>query len=192
MVLDAILVTGKVTTVLEQLKIRYFIGGSFASTYYGMVRTTQGSDIVAEFKQDHIDPFVQKLERDFYIDHERNVKAVNGLSSFNIIHRDSFFKVDIFVPQMRPYLEQQFSRAHRQVISIEPAIEAQIASAEDTLIAKLEWYRMGGEESELQWRDVLGVLKVQAGTLDRNYLEETSDELGLSDLLDKARNEAKC
>ncbi len=83
------------------------------------------------------------------------INAVTNYSSFTIIHRESFFKVDIFIPQLRLFEEEQFNRTKRQVLSQEP-------KAEDTLLAKLEWYRMGGEVSERQWRDVLGVMKVQA------------------------------
>jgi hypothetical protein len=94
---------------------------------------------------------------------------VTNNSSFSIIHRESFFKVDIFIPQLRSFEEEQFNRTKRQVLSQEPKIEAFVASAEDTLLAKLEWYRMGGEVSERQWRDALGEIKVQAGVLDTNY-----------------------
>jgi hypothetical protein len=68
----------------------------------------------------------------------------------------------------------------------ESQVEASVASAEDTLLAKLEWYRMGGEVSERQWRDVLGVLKVQAGGLDLEYLRRWARELGVDDLLERA------
>ncbi len=114
------------------------------------------------------------------------INAVTDHSSFTIIHRESFFKVDIFIPQLRSFEEEQFKRTKRQVLSQEPKIEAYIASAEDTLLAKLEWYRMGGEVSERQWRDVLGIIKIQAGSLDTDYLFQMAERLKVSDLLDRA------
>jgi hypothetical protein len=186
MQLEPILVTTKVTAVLEKLSVRYLIGGSLASTLYGMVRTTQDSDIVAELRPEHNGPFVSALQDEFFLDEEMIAEAVAHHASFNIIHRDSMFKVDVFIPRQRPFIQIQLARARMQTLSVEPHIEALFATAEDTVLAKLEWYRLGGEASERQWRDVLGVLKVQAGALDLDYLRRWALELGVADLLERA------
>jgi hypothetical protein len=122
-VLNPIQITARVTAVLEKLDVRYFITGSLASTFHGMIRTTQDSDLVAEFSPEHIQPFVIALDKDFYIDQEMIINAVTNHSSFTIIHRESFFKVDIFIPQLRSFEEEQFNRTKRQVLSQEPKIE---------------------------------------------------------------------
>ncbi len=163
--LNPIQITARVTAVLEKLGVRYFIAGSLASTFHGMIRTTQVSDLVAEFGPEHIKPFVIALDKDFYIDQETIINAVTNHSNFNIIHRESFFKVDIFIPQLRSFEEEQFNRTQKQILSLESKVEAFVASAEDTLLAKLKWYRMGGEVSENQWRDVKGVVMIQDGAL---------------------------
>ena len=186
---EPIAATIAVTATLEKLRVRYLIGGSLASTVHGMVRTTQDSDIVADLRPEHVDGFVHALEGEFYVDEESIKKAVSEHTSFNIIHRASMFKVDFFVPLLRPFVREQLSRARKQVLAIEPQAEAMVATAEDSLLAKLEWYRMGGEVSERQWRDVLGILKVQAGTLDLDYLRLWARELNVSDLLERALNE---
>jgi hypothetical protein len=186
MSLDPVSITTKVTTVLEQLGVRYFISGSLASTLYGVVRTTMDSDVVADLNQQHIGDLVSSLENEFYIDEDMISAAVRQRSSFNIIHRDSFFKVDVIIPELRPYLNFQFTRAQRQVLSIEPEIQAMVASPEDIVLAKLEWYRMGGEVFERHWRDVVGILGVQAGLLDMSYLNRMAEELGVKDLIQKA------
>lgn len=64
------------------------------------------------------------------------------------------------------------------------------ASAEDTVVAKLDWFRKGGGVSDRQWRDLLGILKVQNALLDRTYLTHWSRELGLGELLDRALKDA--
>jgi hypothetical protein len=186
MSLDPVRITTKVTTVLEQLGVRYFISGSLASTLYGVVRTTMDSDVVADLKQQHIGDLVSSLENEFYIDEDMISAAVRQRSSFNIIHRDSFFKVDVIIPELRPYLNFQFTRAQRQVLSLEPEIQAMVVSPEDIVLAKLEWYRMGGEVFERHWRDVVGILGVQAGLLDMSYLNRMAEELGVKDLIQKA------
>ncbi len=100
---DPIAVTLKVTSILEKLDIPYLIGGSLASTLYGMVRTTQDSDIITEMRPDHVQPFINALESEFYIDDEMIAESIQRNSSFNIIHRESMFKVDIFIPRPRPF-----------------------------------------------------------------------------------------
>lgn len=183
-------VTLKVTRVFENLGVPYFISGSLASTLYGMVRLTQDADIVAEMKTEHIQPFVTALEDEFYIDTEMIAEAVQRHSSFNIIHRETFFKIDVFIPPLRPFLRSQLARAQRQTFVLDTEVGAKFASPEDTILSKLERYRLGGEVSEHQWRDVVGILKVRAGDLDMEYLRHWANELRIGDLLERALQEA--
>ena len=183
-------VTLKVTGVFERIGVSYLIGGSLASTLYGMVRTTQDSDIVAEMRLEHLEPFVSTLQDEFYVDVELIAEAIQRNSSFNIIHRETMFKVDVFIPRPRPFLQSQLARAQRQTFTFEAEVGAKFASPEDTILSKLEWYRMGGEGSERQWRDLLGVLKTRAGELDLAYLLKWANELKVSDLLERALSAA--
>jgi hypothetical protein len=144
-------VTLKVTGTFEKLGVPYLIGESLASTLHGMVRTTQDSDVIAEMRPEHLQPFVLALQDEFYIDEEMVAESIQRNSSFNIIHRETMFKVDVFIP--RPFLQAQLARAQRQTFSFETEISAKFASPEDTVLSKLEWYRMGGEVSDRQWRD---------------------------------------
>ncbi len=187
---EPIEVTLKVTGVLEKLGVPYLIGGSLASTLYGMVRTTQDSDIITAMRSEHIQPFVASLQNEFFIDEEMIADAIQHNSSFNIIHRDSMFKVDVFIPRPRPFQQSQLARAQRQSFDLESEISANFASAEDIVLSKLEWYRLGGEVSERQWRDILGVLKTRAGELDLNYLRKWANELKITDLLERALQES--
>jgi hypothetical protein len=183
---EPIEVTFVVTGVFERLGVPYLIGGSLASTLYGMVRTTQDSDIIAEMRSEHIQPFVTALEANFYIDQELIAESIRRNSSFNIIHRDTMFKVDVFIPRPRPFLKSQLARARRQTFTLETEVSAKFASPEDTILSKLEWYRMGGEVSDRQWRDTLGVLKTNVGDIDLEYLRQWAQELKVSDLLERA------
>ncbi len=187
---EPIEVTLKVTGIFEELGVPYLIGGSLASTLYGMVRTTQNSDIVAEMRLEHRRPFVMALQDEFYVDDEMISESIQQHSSFNIIHRETMFKVDVFVPQPRPFLQSQLARAQKQTFAFETEISAKFASPEDTILAKLEWYHIGGEVSERQWCDVLGVLKVRADALDLDYLRKWASELKVSDLLERAIQQA--
>jgi hypothetical protein len=186
MVPEPIAVTLLVTQVFNKLNIQYLIGGSLASTIYGMVRTTQDVDIIADMQLQHAQPFINALIGDFYIDEEMIVDSIQHKSSFNIIHRMTMFKVDVFIPSMSPFQKSQLNRAKKQIILTEPEVSAYFASPEDTIVAKLEWFRKGGEVSERQWLDVLGILKVRAGALDLEYLRKWARELDITDLLEKA------
>jgi hypothetical protein len=183
-------VTLKVTGVLEKLGIPYLIGGSLASTLHGLVRTTQDSDIVAEMRLEHLQPFVSALQEEFFMDDEMIAESIQRNSSFNIIHRETMFKVDVFIPAPRPFLQSQLSRAQRQTFLFEKEMSAKFASPEDTILSKLEWYRMGGEVSDRQWRDILGVLKTCAGELDLDYMQKWAVELKVADLLNRALKES--
>ena len=120
-------------------------------------------------------------------------ESIQRHSSFNIIHRETMFKVDVFIPHLRPFLQSQLDRAQRQVFNFETdtPVSAKFASPEDTVLSKLEWYRLGGEVSERQWRDILGVLKTRAGELDLAYLRQWAGELTVNDLLERALQEAQ-
>ena len=184
-------VTLKVTAVFESLGVPYLIGGSLASTLYGMIRTTQDSDIVAEMRSEHIQPFVLTLQDEFYLDEEMIADSIAHYSSFNIIHRETMFKVDVFIPRPRPFLQAQLARAQKQTFTLETEMSAKFASPEDTILSKLEWYRLGGEVSERQWRDILGVLKIRAGELDLVYLQKWAMDLKVADLLERALHESR-
>jgi hypothetical protein len=184
-------VTLKVTNVFEELRVSYLIGGSLASVLYGMIRSTQDSDIIAEMRPEHTQPFIAALKSEFFIDEDMIADALRHNSTFNIIHRKSMFKVDIFIPSPRPFLQSQMGRVQREIFHLGSDVAANFASAEDTILAKLEWYRMGGEVSERQWRDILGVLKTRAGELDIDYLRKWANELKVPDLLERALNESR-
>jgi hypothetical protein len=171
------------------LHVPYLIGGSLASVLYGMVRTTQDADIVAEMRQEHIRPFVSTLQDEFYIDEEMIASSIHRNTSFNIIHRETFFKVDVFIPSPRPFLQSQLARAQKQTFTFEAEVSAKFATPEDTILSKLEWFRLGGETSERQWRDILGVIKTRANKLDLAYLRKWAEEIQVSDLLERALQE---
>jgi cysteine synthase len=95
-------------------------------------------------------------------------------------------KVDVFVRWRDPFGQSQFARRQKKSVGQTPPLELFFASAEDTVLAKLEWYRKGGSVSDKQWRDLLGVLKVQGKTLDLAYLTEWASKLGIADLLARA------
>jgi hypothetical protein len=178
-----------VTGVLDDLAVPYVIGGSMASIIHGMIRTTMDADIVADLKSEQVDRFVASLREQFYVDETAVHQAINKQSSFNLIHLTTMFKVDIFIPKNRAFDQQQLKRRINEKVSSETDKSVWVLSAEDIILAKLDWFRLGGEVSERQWRDVLGVIKTQELSLDIPYLQEWAQQLGIADLLARALDE---
>lgn len=182
---EPIQATIHIIQVFENLNIPYFLGGSLASIVHGLVRTTQDADIVANITEEHTLSFIAQVQDNFYIDDIMVKNAVQNRGGFNLIHRQSLFKIDIFLSNNRPFENSQFKRARKYTLLKEQDVEAIVTSAEDILIAKLDWYRQGGEVSERQWRDALGIGKVQGDSLDLEYLRYWANELSITDLLER-------
>ncbi len=179
-------ITLLVTQVLEQLGIPYVVGGSLASSLHGVMRATLDVDIVADMHLNQISALEAALAPEFYADGDMMRDAIERRSSFNLIHYATSFKVDIFIRKVRPFDHIQFERRVRAVVASDPEQSIYVTSAEDIILAKLEWYRLGGEVSDRQWRDILGVMSVRAGDLDLAYLQRWANELQVADLLERA------
>lgn len=186
---EALQATLLVTNLLDELGIRYVIGGSMASIIHGMLRTTMDVDIVANIQPEQVSSFVSGLQDAFYADEQMIRQAIQRQSSFNLIHLSTMFKVDIFIPKSRPFDQQQLGRRVAEQIDPDSNEQIWVLSAEDIVLAKLDWFRLGGEVSERQWRDILGVLKTQQDALDIDYLKQWAQALGVVDLMERALEE---
>jgi hypothetical protein len=186
---EPVSVTLLVTDVFERLGVPYVVGGSFASTVHGVVRTTLDTDIVADLQIGQAQSFASALADTFYVDPESVREAIRKRSSFNVIHLRTMFKVDVFIPKDRPFDQQQLARRRPWSVGSTPERVIYVASPEDTILAKLEWYRLGDEVSERQWRDILGMLEVQRGSLDMSYMTHWARLLRVDDLLERASRE---
>lgn len=178
-----------VIVTFQRLDIPYHIGGSVASSALGVARTTLDVDLVADIQGDHVDTFVEALQSEYYVDRDMITTALGERSSFNLIHLATMVKVDVFIPKENDYARKAFSRKRLDRLGEESEEEVYIASAEDVILHKLDWYRMGGEISERQWGDIVGVMKVQGAALDRDYLQHWAVELGLMTTLQRALGE---
>ena len=134
----------------------YVIGGSLASTIHGVVRTTLDTDIVTDLSLQQAQPFVDLLAGAFYLDIDTIRRAIRQCSSFNVIHLATMFKVDIFVSKGRPFDRQQLERRQQWIADPDSGRTIYVITPEDTILAKLAWYRLGGEISDRQWRDISG------------------------------------
>jgi len=176
----------KVLETLDRMEIPYLIGGSVASSVYGISRPTMDADIVADIKPDQVDEFSSLLQPFFYADPAMMREGLSRGRSFNLIHYATSFKIDIFPLKSDAYSRESFARRRfEQSKSFGEPIECAVATAEDTILRKLEWYRAGGETSERQWNDLRGIRMVSGAILDYEYLRKWAPYLKVDDLLEQ-------
>lgn len=133
---------------------------------------------------------VADLADAFYVDADAVRDAVARRTSLNLVHLASATKVDVFLLTDEPFEVERMRTRQRVHVGDEPGLETYVDAPEHTVLRKLEWYDRGGQVSERQWRDVLGVLQVQGERLDQDRLRLWAAALGVSDLLERARAEA--
>jgi hypothetical protein len=186
---ESLFIVKEVTDYLRGLGVLCAVGGSLASSIYGDDRYTRDADLAAT-------PFPGKehalatLLGDRYYAPLDAIREANRIrSTFNLIHLETGFKIDVFVQKPRPFERNLILRRQPTTFDMEQPITLDVISPEDVVLLKLEWFRMGGEASDTQWKDVLGVLRTQAGRLDDGYLDQWAADLKVLDLLRKVRLE---
>ncbi len=165
---------------LDQFKIPYMITGSFASNIHSVPRATYDADIVTELTPKSLDKLLDSLSDGFYVSPEAAREALESQRMFNVIHLESGFKIDLIIRKDRIFSKEEFSRREKVVYL---GLDRWFATAEDIILAKLEWGKMS--DSEKQYTDALNVAKVQGERLDRIYLENWATELGIQELLNR-------
>ena len=180
----------EVARLLDDLDVPYALGGSLASSLVGEPRSTVDVDIAAGLDAATARALVERLDASFYVPSEAIDRAVEAATSFNVVDVDSALKVDLFVTGAGLLDRRQLER--RRAVEL-PGTDERIwvTSTEDQVLRKLDWYRQTDAISDRQWRDVLGLLSVNVGSLDLAYLRSTAAQVGLEVLLEEALDEAE-
>ena len=175
----------ELTAALTALGIPFVVGGSLASSAHGVLRSTFDGDLLAVILPSQIPRLVEALGRDWYADSELIRQSLERGRGFNLIHMTTASKFDVF-PASSDFHTSQLQRAKLTPLKLEGTDLCPVATPEDILLAKLSWYREGGESSEVQWRDIAGILVINPD-LDWEYVNLWAARLRVSDLLEKAR-----
>ena len=166
----------RIASALDRNNVAYMLTGSFASAYYGTPRSTQDIDIVVEASPEQLRTFVQSLPvGQYYSDLEAALQAQQAESMFNVIDLSTGWKIDFIIRKSRPFSRAEFQRRVRVDLQ---GVSLFVASAEDILIAKLEWSKLA--QSQRQIEDAAAILRVRQ-TLDRSYIERWVSQLRLED-----------
>lgn len=173
---------------LDRFGIPYYVGGSVASSYYGSWRRTQDVDVILAIRPDQIRTLAKQLAQDYDIDADAWIDSFRHGQPFNIFFQQTFTKIDV-MPLQTAHRQEEARRAQPRSLSAgTPPIR--LSSAEDTIVAKLKWYKaMGG--SKRQWTDILSVMRNQQSTLDLRYLRTWADTLGVRTEFEQALVEAQ-
>ncbi len=183
-------IVGAMAEALEALEISYAVGGSVASSVHGEPRSSFDVDILVDLDERRVDALAAALETEFFFDRDYARSACRNRSSFQVLHRKLFIKVDLFVCGSGVLDREQLERRVSKSFPNQRARPISVTAAENIVLRKLDWFRIGDEVSDRQWRDVLGVLKVRAKELDLAYLSRTAERTGLAELLARALREA--
>lgn len=179
-----------VAGILDALGIPYLVGGSLASSLLGEPRSTADIDLVADLRSSQVRAFLEAVQPDFYVSEDAVREAISYQSSFNLLHQATMSKIDIFILKHQTFAQSEFSRRRPKVVRLDPEQSLFLPTPEDIILQKLMWYRMGGGVSDKQWRDILGVMKLQGEDLDKEYLWHWAASLNLAELLDRSLGEA--
>lgn len=188
---DLLAAVTPVVDALERLGVGYSIVGSIASSVHGVARASIDADLVVDLKSEHIEPLAALLEEAYYIEPEAAERALERRSQFNVVHLATMLKVDLYMLSDRPFDRDSFRRRRQHPLDpTEPRLY-QVATAEDTVLHKLEWYRDSGASSDRQWGDVVGILTVQGDQLDLDSMQTEAATLDVEDLLAAALDAAR-
>jgi hypothetical protein len=178
-----------VVEILDDLGVPYALGGSIASSFIGEPRSTVDVDVAIRLEAELVDDLLRRAGASFYLPEEAARRAIEAHESFNLLDTETAMKVDLFVVGDSLLDRMQIERRIPvQVPGFSTALW--VTSPEDQVLRKLAWFRSGGSVSDRQWRDVVGILRVQAPTIDLAYLQRTALEVDLHRELAAALTEA--
>lgn len=176
-----------IAEIFDNLSIPYYVGGSVSALKYGYERITHDIDLVADIQENQAHPLAIRLGATYYCDAEMIRDAARRRTSCNFLHLGTGFKVDVFLLKDTPYTKEQMHRRH--LISFDETHQFPVSSIEDTILAKVDWYYLGGEISDRQWNDLHQLIILHGADLDLAYLYHWAAEIGRAELLDRALTE---
>jgi hypothetical protein len=172
-----------VVSLLSSHEIPHMVVGSFASTVHGEPRSTLDLDIVIDPTPAQLEALIAGFDPDrFYLDADVARDALRRRSMFNVIEIASAWKLDLVIRKDRAFSIEELQR--RELLPI-LGLDVATATAEDTIVAKLEWAKQGASDRQLE--DVAGIIRTRGDDLDFEYIERWVTALALEQQWREAR-----
>ena len=162
---DVIEALSPLVEAFDRLGITYYIGGSVSSSLHGLARQSQDVDVIADIRPAQVHTLFQALQSDYYVDEQAWQAAIRHGHLYNVIHLNTMLKLDLIPLKQRAFTSEEARRAQPHLLEAGTR-PVRIASAEDAIVTKLEWFEMGGRSSARQWKDILGIMGRQGASLD--------------------------
>lgn len=176
----------RILEALEVTGVPYMVVGSFAASYHGAPRSTADLDIVIDADLHELQKLTQLLqERNYYAVTEDAVEAWQQRSMFNVIDLAESWKIDFILMKHRPFSREEFRRRIKATLDGLPFV---VATKEDTVIAKLEWAKLG--DSGRQLEDATFLIRKNWELFDHAYLNQWITELDLLSQFNSAKQAA--
>jgi hypothetical protein len=186
---DMLLVLRSIADILEKQHITYYIGGSLASSLYGMQQLAQDIDLVVASASFQISALIADMRLDYLIDETAIYNAVRNHTSFSMLHLETLLKVDVIIPQDNLFEQQANQRRQWHTLDKDSRLFP-VSSPEDIVLVKLKHHQQTGTVPDDQWNDILGVLKVQGPHVNLTYMKQWAGHLNITNLLKQAGDDA--
>lgn len=175
-----------VVSALDAQHIPYMLVGSFATNVYGVPRSTQDADIVAQLQPGDVTALAQRLGPPFRLDPQMTFETVTATTRYVLRLDDDPFTIELFLLSDDPHDRERFARRRREQI---PRGNVFIPTVEDVIISKIRWLRAAGRRKDIE--DVENVIAVQGDRIDWEYVNHWCDCHETRELLDKVRRSLK-
>jgi hypothetical protein len=183
---DPTAIASLLAQILNTANIPYYITGGVAAIAHGEPRATIDLDVVIAIDLTDLPTLAANFEaQGFYVAGLEDVMT-GSLRCLNITHLETIENVDLMISGYEEYDLIKFDRSRSYTLP--GSGEVAVASPEDVIISKLVWRRES--QSDKQWRDVLGILKVQREKLDFVYLRKWVEWFGVDEDWLRAKIEA--
>jgi hypothetical protein len=166
-----------VGSICDRLSIPYCITGSIASSYYGNARTTHDVDVIVALSPDQVPALCREFGGDdWYVSEEAARTAARGHGMFNVLHSPSGFKVDFVVLSDSSLDRDRLARA--RVVVLPGGKSVRMASPEDVILKKLQFYVEGRSDKHLT--DIVGMLRLSGPEIDRVFIDRMAGPMGVA------------